>query len=40
MIYDNLKKACSEDAIYKAQAKDDLEFAKYNKNSEFQNSIR
>ncbi len=40
MVYENLKKACTEDAAYKAQAKDDLEFAKYNKNSEFQSAIR
>ncbi|MFZ4400099.1 MAG: tetratricopeptide repeat protein [Bacteroidales bacterium] len=40
MVYDNLKKAIAQDASFKAQAKDDLEFAKFAKTAEFENAIK
>jgi len=40
MVYDNLKKAIALDASYRAQAKDDLEFAKFAKTAEFENAIK
>ncbi len=40
MMYDNLKKACAEDAKYKAEAKKDREFLKYHSSSDFQNAVK
>ncbi|NVN93805.1 MAG: hypothetical protein HXX18_00840 [Bacteroidetes bacterium] len=40
VVYDNLKKAIALDASYKAQAKEDLEFAKIAKTAEFENAIK
>ncbi len=40
MVNDNLKKAIAMDASFRAQAKDDLEFAKYAKTAEFENAIK
>jgi tetratricopeptide (TPR) repeat protein len=39
-IYSNLKQAVGMDASYKAQAKDDLEFAKFKNTAEFENAIK
>jgi tetratricopeptide (TPR) repeat protein len=40
MMYDNLKKACAEDAKYKEEAKKDREFLKYHSSSDFQNAVK
>jgi len=40
MVYENLKNAIAKDATFRNQAKDDLEFAKFNKNAEFLNAIK
>ncbi|MCD4746322.1 MAG: outer membrane beta-barrel protein [Bacteroidales bacterium] len=40
MLYENLKKAISEDPSYKEQAKEDREFIKYYSNPDFQNVTR
>lgn len=40
MIYENLPKAIAAEASYRAQAKDDREFLKYNTTTEFQNAIK
>ena len=40
MVYENLKNAIAKNASYKAQAKDDLEFAKFANNAEFLNAIK
>lgn len=40
MMYDNLKKACTADAMYKAEAKKDREFLKYHSSSDFQNAVK
>lgn len=40
MMYDNLKKACAENAAYKAEAKKDREFLKYHSSYDFQNAVK
>jgi len=40
MMYDNLKKACAQDAKFKAEAKKDREFLKYHDSSDFQNAVK
>jgi len=40
LMYDNLKKACQENADYKAQAKEDREFLKYFGKSDFTSAIQ
>ncbi|MFZ4740892.1 MAG: tetratricopeptide repeat protein [Bacteroidales bacterium] len=40
MVYDNLKNAIAQDASFKAQAKEDLEFAKFANTAEFENAIK
>jgi hypothetical protein len=40
LLVENLKKAISEDASYKATAKEDREFLKYYSNPDFQNAIK
>lgn len=40
IIYENLPKAIAADPSYRAQAKDDREFLKYNTTTEFQNAIK
>ncbi len=39
-VYENLKLAIAKDASYRAQAKDDLEFAKFKTTAEFENAIK
>lgn len=40
MIYENLPKAIAADPAYRAQAKDDREFLKYNTSADFLNAIK
>jgi tetratricopeptide (TPR) repeat protein len=40
MMYDNLKKACAQDAKFKAEAKKDREFLKYHDSTDFQNAVK
>ena len=40
MIYENLPKAIAADSAYRAQAKDDREFLKYNTSADFLNAIK
>ena len=40
VIYENLPKAIAADASYRAQAKDDREFLKFNTSADFQNAIK
>lgn len=40
MMYENLKKACQADPIYKEQAKEDREFIKYFEQADFKDAIK